>query len=96
MAHPLFLERVFPMLLRLRTVVLLLALGAGTALVFQSVLSSNVMRPDAAFAQASDTTAPPTELQPHEQHTVALFETCLLYTSPSPRDRTRSRMPSSA
>src|SRR5664280_3432829 len=26
----------------------------------------------------------------------ALFSTCLLYTSPSPRDRTRSRMPSSA
>ena len=26
----------------------------------------------------------------------AFFETCLLYTSPSPRDRTRSRMPSSA
>ena len=25
-----------------------------------------------------------------------LAETCLLYTSPSPRDRTRSRMPSSA
>ena len=25
-----------------------------------------------------------------------VFETCLLYTSPSPRDRTRSRMPSSA
>ena len=24
------------------------------------------------------------------------FITCLLYTSPSPRDRTRSRMPSSA
>ena len=27
---------------------------------------------------------------------VALVKTCLLYTSPSPRDRTRSRMPSSA
>ena len=27
---------------------------------------------------------------------VALVEICLLYTSPSPRDRTRSRMPSSA
>ena len=27
---------------------------------------------------------------------VNTFETCLLYTSPSPRDRTRSRMPSSA
>ena len=26
----------------------------------------------------------------------ASFHTCLLYTSPSPRDRTRSRMPSSA
>ena len=26
----------------------------------------------------------------------ALAEACLLYTSPSPRDRTRSRMPSSA
>ena len=25
-----------------------------------------------------------------------VFEGCLLYTSPSPRDRTRSRMPSSA
>ena len=25
-----------------------------------------------------------------------LFASCLLYTSPSPRDRTRSRMPSSA
>ena len=24
------------------------------------------------------------------------FKNCLLYTSPSPRDRTRSRMPSSA
>ena len=27
---------------------------------------------------------------------VVIGETCLLYTSPSPRDRTRSRMPSSA
>ena len=25
-----------------------------------------------------------------------MHQTCLLYTSPSPRDRTRSRMPSSA
>ena len=37
------------------------------------------------------------------QHLIELFEQamiqmqdCLLYTSPSPRDRTRSRMPSSA
>ena len=29
-------------------------------------------------------------------HNEKLLDTCLLYTSPSPRDRTRSRMPSSA
>ena len=27
---------------------------------------------------------------------LAILNVCLLYTSPSPRDRTRSRMPSSA
>ena len=27
---------------------------------------------------------------------IYVFRACLLYTSPSPRDRTRSRMPSSA
>ena len=31
-----------------------------------------------------------------EQRATALEKICLLYTSPSPRDRTRSRMPSSA
>ena len=31
-----------------------------------------------------------------EQAAGALLHFCLLYTSPSPRDRTRSRMPSSA
>ena len=29
-------------------------------------------------------------------HVKEVFDVCLLYTSPSPRDRTRSRMPSSA
>ena len=32
----------------------------------------------------------------HNQQIRAHYDTCLLYTSPSPRDRTRSRMPSSA
>ena len=32
----------------------------------------------------------------HEPFGLAVIESCLLYTSPSPRDRTRSRMPSSA
>src|SRR5664280_3642819 len=34
-------------------------------------------------------------LLPVQVYPVANFNTCLLYTSPSPRDRTRSRMPSS-
>ena len=29
-------------------------------------------------------------------HQVELYDDCLLYTSPSPRDRQKSRMPSSA
>ena len=33
---------------------------------------------------------------PGEGRVVCLCKACLLYTSPSPRDRTRSRMPSSA
>ena len=46
------------------------------------------------------------ELVEHNSHIVAyvdksgaayhIFENCLLYTSPSPRDRQKSRMPSSA
>ena len=34
--------------------------------------------------------------QPSGGLSTAKLESCLLYTSPSPRDRTRSRMPSSA
>ena len=33
---------------------------------------------------------------PNGSGKTTLFNSCLLYTSPSPRDRTRSRMPSSA
>ena len=32
----------------------------------------------------------------YDKRSKAITQTCLLYTSPSPRDRTRSRMPSSA
>ena len=36
------------------------------------------------------------DLKFHTPASRAQYITCLLYTSPSPRDRTRSRMPSSA
>ena len=42
------------------------------------------------FAEALDTATKP------DDALLALIWSCLLYTSPSPRDRTRSRMPSSA
>ena len=38
----------------------------------------------------------PSRNQPYYHLMAENTETCLLYTSPSPRDRTRSRMPSSA
>ena len=37
-----------------------------------------------------------TNTHPGENVGIGKDHTCLLYTSPSPRDRTRSRMPSSA
>ena len=35
-------------------------------------------------------------LSQYRRENIALIKTCLLYTSPSPRDRQKSRMPSSA
>ena len=49
----------------------------------------------AAPAFAFEGEAAPVE-QPVLPEIVEEEDTCLLYTSPSPRDRTRSRMPSSA
>ena len=46
------------------------------------------------YGNAGQLLADPENVVKEENYTV--FETCLLYTSPSPRDRTRSRMPSSA
>ena len=37
-----------------------------------------------------------TNLRIRRNDVVLILQSCLLYTSPSPRDRTRSRMPSSA
>ena len=36
------------------------------------------------------------ELEPSQSIDISMADTCLLYTSPSPRDATLSRMPSSA
>ena len=50
----------------------------------------------AARAALADVGARARTWEAIQAHGVAALEACLLYTSPSPRDRTRSRMPSSA
>ena len=59
------------------------------------------MRAALQLAQSGYKTAVITKVFPTRSHTVSAqggitCAICLLYTSPSPRDRTRSRMPSSA
>ena len=55
---------------------------------------------ETAFEEYADRNTPPNSdvilPAPHVGLFVDISNTCLLYTSPSPRDRTRSRMPSSA
>ena len=54
--------------------------------------SSGLAYPPACNAPSEEVT----ELVAVLKHHQGVYTTCLLYTSPSPRDRTRSRMPSSA
>ena len=53
----------------------------------------NVIRPEAPDEYEED---PGSDPHADWQYDPEVREACLLYTSPSPRDRTRSRMPSSA
>ena len=57
----------------------------------------NILQSTTSVPMAT-TTSPPTYNVTHQsrQSSQEPPNTCLLYTSPSPRDRTRSRMPSSA
>jgi len=59
---------------------------------FYRVRASN----SAGVSGYSNISSATTDSLPSEVDEVANSQTCLLYTSPSPRDRTRSRMPSSA
>ena len=55
--------------------------------------AAGVATSEPATTEAAEATTTPAEATVAPEATA---ETCLLYTSPSPRDRTRSRMPSSA
>ena len=61
-----------------------------------------VLRTGIPWADLPERYGPPTTIYnrfnrwSYAGHWDRIMEACLLYTSPSPRDRTRSRMPSSA
>ena len=80
---------------------------SGSALIFSSLLALSATalaacQPDVGVGADPETAvkgnatpaASPVKADP--EGTVVDLKDCLLYTSPSPRDRTRSRMPSSA
>ena len=62
----------------------------GRKLTEAGVLANIVIQDDKVFFSLSVDAAAVKSWEPVRQ------KVCLLYTSPSPRDRTRSRMPSSA
>ena len=71
--------------------------SAGMTVVLREILLRD--KPDAFLAASKSATVPVLELRDGrviEESLDIMFWACLLYTSPSPRDRTRSRMPSSA
>ena len=63
--------------------------------VYSSAVANQVGTSGTAYTTDGKTTGQGVVAQTGDYTTVD-FTTCLLYTSPSPRDRTRSRMPSSA
>ena len=64
----------------------------GSIRAASSLSASNLQTTLGMLVTAGDADHPPDFFK----ITAAAFGACLLYTSPSPRDRTRSRMPSSA
>ena len=69
------------------------AFVAGFMVVFRCVLFSAVLDWSHRLGTSR---LPPHRTQRAAVHWPQQIQSCLLYTSPSPRDRTRSRMPSSA
>ena len=63
---------------------------------FEMVDDGAWRRGAASAGETFELTCEDVERGARERGGKTMAETCLLYTSPSPRDRTRSRMPSSA
>jgi len=63
---------------------------------FQTLLGVTGSGKTFTVANVIEQVQKPTLILAHNKTLAAQLYSCLLYTSPSPRDRTRSRMPSSA
>ena len=66
--------------------------GAGKSTLFNLIAGNLNPESGSIYLDGEDVTG----LKPHMLFSKGLLRTCLLYTSPSPRDRSLSRMPSSA
>ena len=81
----------------------LVAMRAALLAQMAAQRGGDIGRVEAASAHFSHSEESPAQMATEKEiefaigdHEVAELTACLLYTSPSPRDRTRSRMPSSA
>ena len=63
---------------------------------YPAIVGSRARVTHSAIPQSTDPAVIDAAVREQSGQGHALFTLCLLYTSPSPRDRTRSRMPSSA
>ena len=75
--------------------------AAAKALGLEALICDDYLAVEAAMAEAAPELVLGTQMERHSAKRLGLpcaviSTPCLLYTSPSPRDRTRSRMPSSA
>ena len=75
---------------------ILIASAALGVLASTSELKSRASHADLNINDVSDVAAHFSDVVPTDWAYQALSNFCLLYTSPSPRDRQKSRMPSSA
>ena len=80
-----------------RTTMILLLMPVILIILFGYAITTEIKRvPIAIFDQSRDELTLKMADRLNASEYFELYTTCLLYTSPSPRDRTRSRMPSSA
>ena len=70
--------------------------GPGADIDIEETKDESVVETEAPKQETETTEQEPVKEETKSDSELEDYSNCLLYTSPSPRDRTRSRMPSSA